>query len=1022
MKKITKLMLTLALLLVGVTGAKADTVVDAEVDFSKFEDGDASTIKFYNWGASDEAKARLSIKNGCLHFESTEATDPSWACQFFPIGGVIAEEGVTYTLHFKVKGSVAQNISALGFGQNPYGQFPITTEWVEGTFDYTAAGENPEGDIVFQCGNYVGEWDIAYLRITHELAAGTQAVDRWLACDGVAHANNWDRQATYSFTTPLEKDATYVVSADIYSVEGGECSLWSLWEASPNKNEWGGTTDVQYLSGKTVNNTITTYTWEFTASWPNDKISFVFGTIDGKICFDNVSCKKKNTDTELIFNGDFSGSSINGWNNTGNTTFTLETVSTEPPKPTVWTTILDNDPRCFRSKEYPDGSVLPVKINDNGEFVVNAPALAEYTWDSQFWIRLPQTLAAGKKFKVSFDYMASAAVSAPTQSHNEPGQYIHWACAGDVNFTTEWQTFNTTVIVPAECDGTEDTQGFMKDFRTIAFNLSQTDAVDFYFRNIKVEIDENDVTEPDYPADLYIVAGTEDLCGDGVSWDPRSMDNAMTLNSKTGLYVKTFENVAINSESYPKFRVVKNCSWSTAWPENDWVINTGTSGLFNITITYDPTNNEIAVDTEEIYTMTVAGNNTTLFGMAWDPTNTNNDLTKNEDGTFSITYEGKVLEEGQIIQFKVVKNHSWDVAYPEEDYQLNIPRSSNYDVTITFNPENKEVVATIKDNAVVSSYYLVGGEKDAAWTVGDVLTKDEDVYSIEIPYSSEYSFAIAPNTALNDLKNKVVNWNIVIRPVETTSVDFENVSGQVSTTDNSQNWTMVEKGNGEQKEFNALFSYDSKESTWTITASTTTTIGETGYATYSNAKPYTVEGATANFVTIPNRYAVLVPQDADAILPAMTGAGKNAGVILSGAGEVIINAVAKGAEATATRIDENLLAGSGNYPYGISTQFADNDPYTAYIFAQPEGKELGFYIADLNAGADLPAHKAFLAVPKGADAREFIGFEPGETTSIADNNRVTITNNGEVYNLNGQRVAQPTKGLYIVNGRKFVVK
>jgi hypothetical protein len=700
----------------------------------------------------------------------------------------------------------------------------------------------------------------------------------------------------------------------------------------------------------------------------------------------------------------------------------IEIVTTPPVDP-VWTTIIDNDARCFRSKEYPDGNVLPVKINDNGEFVVNAPAKVSDTWDSQFWIRLPQTLAAGKKFKVSFDYKASAAVKAETQSHNEPGQYIHWACAGDVNFTTEWQTFNTTVKVDAACDGGDNQGGFKNDFRTIAFNLSQTDAVDFYFRNIKVEIDENDVTEPDYPADLYIVAGTEDLCGDGVSWDPRSMDNAMTLNSKTGLYVKTFENVAINSESYPKFRVVKNCSWSTAWPENDWVINTGTSGLFNITITYDPTNNEIAVDTEEIYTMTVAGNNTTLFGMAWDPTNTNNDLTKNEDGTFSITYEGKVLEEGQIIQFKVVKNHSWDVAYPEEDYQLNIPRSSNYDVTITFNPENKEVVATIKDNAVVSSYYLVGGEKDAAWTVGDVLTKDEDVYSIEIPYSSEYSFAIAPNTALNDLKNKVVNWNIVIRPVETTSVDFENVSGQVSTTDNSQNWTMVEKGNGEQKEFNALFSYDSKESTWTITASTTTTIGETGYATYSNAKPYTVEGATANFVTIPNRYAVLVPQDADAILPAMTGAGKNAGVILSGAaGEVIINAVAKGAVATATGIDENLLAGSGNYSYGISTQFADNDPYTAYIFAQPEGKELGFYIADLNAGADLPAHKAFLAVPKGADAREFIGFEPGETTSIADNNRVTITNNGEVYNLNGQRVAQPTKGLYIVNGRKFVVK
>jgi len=30
--------------------------------------------------------------------------------------------------------------------------------------------------------------------------------------------------------------------------------------------------------------------------------------------------------------------------------------------------------------------------------------------------------------------------------------------------------------------------------------------------------------------------------------------------------------------------------------------------------------------------------------------------------------------------------------------------------------------------------------------------------------------------------------------------------------------------------------------------------------------------------------------------------------------------------------------------------------------------------------------------------------------------------NGEFYNLNGQRVAQPTKGLYIVGGKKVIVK
>ena len=159
-----KKLFTLFALLVLALGANAKEIVDVEVDFSKMADG--SEIKFYGWGASESARARLSIQNGCLHFHSEEATDPSWDCQFFPIGGVDAEVGVVYTLHYKIKGSVAQNVSLLGFGLTPYGQFPITTDWVEGTVDYEAASN--EGNLLMQCGDYVGDFDIAYLKITHE--------------------------------------------------------------------------------------------------------------------------------------------------------------------------------------------------------------------------------------------------------------------------------------------------------------------------------------------------------------------------------------------------------------------------------------------------------------------------------------------------------------------------------------------------------------------------------------------------------------------------------------------------------------------------------------------------------------------------------------------------------------------------------------------------------------------------------------------------------------------------------------
>ena len=58
----------------------------------------------------------------------------------------------------------------------------------------------------------------------------------------------------------------------------------------------------------------------------------------------------------------------------------------------------------------------------------------------------------------------------------------------------------------------------------------------------------------------------------------------------------------------------------------------------------------------------------------------------------------------------------------------------------------------------------------------------------------------------------------------------------------------------------------------------------------------------------------------------------------------------------------------------------------------------------------------------GADARVQFSFGDGETTGVADINRETITNNGSFYNINGQRVEKPTKGLYITNGRKVVIK
>jgi hypothetical protein len=350
MKKI----FTLIALMACFMGAKAEEKVDVEVDFSKFND--ISEFSFFSWKGSESAMARLSIQDGCLHFHSEEATDPSWDCQFFPIGGVNAEVGVTYTLHYKIKGSVAQNVSMLGFGQTPYGQFAITTDWVEGTVDYEAT--SGDGNILMQCGDYVGDWDIAYLKITHDEVPSARPVE-WI----------------------------------------------ELLTNGDAEQPWGDLAETAY----------------------NDQEN------NYKIC-----AWTKEKGVNLDENG--------AWN-----------------------------PFPARIEEV-DGSNVFVVHGQVADTEGDPSA-----WDNQFWIEAPRELKVGSQFKLSFRYKASAAATTNTQFHHQnPSDYVHWQAIGDINFTTEWQTYEGTVTVPDAA-----TQAW-----SIAFNLNpqNKDAVDFYFDDISLSL------------------------------------------------------------------------------------------------------------------------------------------------------------------------------------------------------------------------------------------------------------------------------------------------------------------------------------------------------------------------------------------------------------------------------------------------------------------------------------------------------------------------------------------------------
>lgn len=178
-------------------------------------------------------------------------------------------------------------------------------------------------------------------------------------------------------------------------------------------------------------------------------------------------------------------------------------------------------------------------------------------------------------------------------------------------------------------------------------------------------------------------------------------------------------------------------------------------------------------------------------------------------------------------------------------------------------------------------------------------------------------------------------------------------------------------------------------------------MGNEGYMTYCN------KNAALSFGDL-EAYIVSAVGDDNVTLSPITQAPANTPVVLKGSAGLHNLTVLASADAVGT----NKLNVSGG---AITT----TDSKTVYALAE-KGGNIGFY--KVQAGVNVPEGKCYVQV-NNTTAPEFLGFDfNGETTGINMVHGSEFKVNGEIYNLNGQRVAQPTKGLYIVNGKKIIVK
>ena len=221
----------------------------------------------------------------------------------------------------------------------------------------------------------------------------------------------------------------------------------------------------------------------------------------------------------------------------------------------------------------------------------------------------------------------------------------------------------------------------------------------------------------------YTVAGNAAILNGNTSWAPTNTANDM-IDNGDDTWTLVVENCGLEAGTNYEYKVVVNHSWTESYPADNAVLTVPETAMYTVTFTLEDTGLGIDVSAEAVKTgsytpgvslWTIAGSSVALFGTSWDPTNADNDMTVQSDGTFKLVIKNKTLPKGTI-QYKVAKDHDWGTAYPSSNASFAIPEDGEYNVTFTFNETthalNAEPVKT--SDAVIEHTWTIAGGPDGA--------------------------------------------------------------------------------------------------------------------------------------------------------------------------------------------------------------------------------------------------------------------------------------------------------------------
>lgn len=366
----------------------------------------------------------------------------------------------------------------------------------------------------------------------------------------------------------------------------------------------------------------------------------------------------------------------------------------------------------------------------------------------------------------------------------------------------------------------------------------------------------------------------------------------------------------------------------------------------------------IATLTLQAQDVWTAAGSSTLFGSNWNETDTSNDLTDKGDGIWELTKTGCILEQNVKNELKVLKNHSWAESYPAANYVFTVKETGTYSVTIQFNANNFEI--NVKTTKTGDA---VIGEK--TWTVAGFGT----ILGIEWD----------PKATENDMIKQDDNVTYIL-----TKTDLTLAIGTYKYKICANHGWAENYGDEKDSEGNASV-FITKDGIYDLTFT-------------FNSKTHEVSCDAT--------------RKADAIIEKIWSVAGSEGLFETAWDEQsTANEMTKQENNIYILEKKGINLNAQTYEYKVCS----NHDWTESYGADPSGR--GNAILTITEAGTYDVTFTFNSVTKEVSATAVRTDTDGISQIAGDVKAKSV-----VFNLQGHRVSTPKQGVYIINGKKVVVK